>query len=70
MRTTVDIDDELWELARRAGDHLTKRALIEAGLRALVLQAARRRAIALAGSMPELDEPVRRRVGEGFDAAG
>ncbi len=60
MRTTVNIDDALWEEAWRVTSLPTKRALIEAGLRALVAQAARRRAIALAGSMPELEAPPRR----------
>ena len=68
MRTTVDIDDELWEEAWRVGNLATKRALIEAGLRALVQQAARERAIALAGSMPDIELPTRRRIGGAIDA--
>ena len=68
MRTTVEIDDELWEEARRTVKMATKRALIEAGLRALVQQAARERAIALAGSMPGIEAPARRRGVEGSDA--
>lgn len=63
MRTTVTIDDDLWQEAQRVSDAPTKRALIEAGLKALVDQAARRRAIALAGSMPEVVEPPRRSFG-------
>ena len=63
MRTTVNIDDDLWEEAWRATGPTTKRGLIEAGLRALVEQAARRRAIALAGSMPDMEAPPRRRIG-------
>ncbi len=61
MRTTVEIDDRLWEEASAVVQAGTKRVLIEAGLRALVDQAARRRAIALAGSMPDLESPPRRR---------
>ncbi len=63
MRTTVTIDDELWEEASRVAQAPTKRALIELGLKALVAQAARRRAIALAGSMPDLELPPRRSFG-------
>ena len=67
MRTTVNIDDQLWEEAWRAIQPATKRALIEAGLRALVARAARRRAIALAGSMPNLEAPPRRRLTDRAD---
>lgn len=66
MRTTVEIDDELWEAAQAAADAPTKRTLIEAGLRALVDQAARRRAIALKGTLPGIEAPSRRR----FQASG
>ncbi|MBW1881405.1 MAG: type II toxin-antitoxin system VapB family antitoxin [Deltaproteobacteria bacterium] len=60
MRTTVQIDDALFAEAQRVTNAPTKRALFEAGLRALIDQAARRRAIPLAGSMPELEMPPRR----------
>lgn len=49
MRTTVTIDDELWAEAQRVIRAPTKRALLEMGLTALIEQAARHRAIALAG---------------------
>ncbi len=60
MRTTVNIDDNLWEEASRVQEAPTKRALIEMGLQALIDQAARRRAIALAGSMQNIEAPPRR----------
>ncbi len=67
MRTTVEIDDELWAKAEQAAEVSTKRALIELGLKELVKKAARRRAIALAGSMPDLQAPPRRRLPGGGD---
>jgi Arc/MetJ family transcription regulator len=63
MRTTVTIDDALWREAERVTPAPTKRALIEMGLRALVDGAARRRAIALAGTMPDIEMPPRRSFG-------
>ena len=62
MRTTVVIDDELWAAAQRVTDAPTKRALIELGLQALVEQDARRRAIRLAGTMPDIEMPPRRKT--------
>jgi Arc/MetJ family transcription regulator len=61
MRTTVEIDDDLWNRATQAVPTTTKRALIEQGLRALVDRAARQRAITLAGSMPDIEVPSRTR---------
>ena len=64
MRTTVEIDDQLWSDAQAEVNAPTKRALVEAGLRALIDGAARRRAIALAGSMPNIKAPLRRRASD------
>jgi len=64
MRTTLNIDDDLWQEAWRVTDPPSKRALIEMGLRELVRRAARQRAIALAGSMPAAVAPPRRNPGE------
>ena len=65
MRTTVTIDDELWNEVRRVEPHPSNKQLIEKGLRALIDQAARRRAIALGGSMPDIEAPPRRLQGRG-----
>jgi Arc/MetJ family transcription regulator len=61
MRTTLEIDDQLLADAQRVTRAPTKRALVEAGLQALLREEARRRAIALGGSMPDIDTPPRRR---------
>lgn len=61
MRTTVDLNEELLRQAREHAPELTKTALIEEGLRALVkLRAARRLADAI-GTQPSLTAPPRRR---------
>lgn len=62
MRTTITVDDDLWEEAVRATSVSKKKELVEKGLRALIEQAARRRAIALAGTMPEIEAPPRRKL--------
>lgn len=63
MRTTVEIDDDLLAQAQEIAKAHTKRALLEAGLRALIEQEARRRAIALGGSQPDVEMPRRRSFG-------
>lgn len=62
MRTTVDLDEELLSEALRVTGARTKTELLELGLRALVARAARERAIALGGTMPDLEAPPRRGV--------
>jgi Arc/MetJ family transcription regulator len=61
MRTTLIIDDDLLSAAREATGLRTKTAVVEAGLRALVAQAARRRVEALKGTVPDASAPERRR---------
>ena len=61
VRTTITVDDDLWEKAVRATGAKTNKALVESGLRALIDQEARKRAIALGGSMPEITMPHRRK---------
>jgi Arc/MetJ family transcription regulator len=63
MRTTLNLDEKLLEEAQAATGLPTRTAVIEAGLRALVAQAARRRLAALRGAVPELKETPRRRAG-------
>ena len=60
MRTTLNIDEELLEEARRLSGAATKTETVERGLRALVAQEAARRLARLAGRHPEM-EVVRRR---------
>jgi len=61
MRTTVNIADDLLDEARRATGLATKTAVIEAGLRALIEQAARERLARLSGTVREARAPYRRR---------
>lgn len=62
MRTTVDLDEELVERAREYAPGLTKTALIEAGLRALVKLEAARRLAEMGGTQPEIHLPPRRKM--------
>jgi Arc/MetJ family transcription regulator len=61
MRTTVDLDDEVLRQAQEYAPELTKTALLEEGLRALVRQRAARRLADAVGTQPELTVPPRRR---------
>jgi Arc/MetJ family transcription regulator len=61
MRTTLDLDGDLLAEALRATGLSTKTAVIEEGLRALVERAARKRLIALAGTLRDAKAPRRRR---------
>ncbi len=69
MRTTVTVDDKLWGEALRVTGAVTNKALIERGLRALIDQAARQRAISLAGSMPDIRAVARRKFSQGGSEA-
>lgn len=62
MRTTVDLDEELLERAREYAPGLTKTALIEEGLRALIRREACRRLADMAGTQPDLVLPPRRKM--------
>lgn len=62
MRTTVDLDETLVAQAREVAPGLTKTALIEAGLRALVKLEAARRLSEMGGTQPDLDLPPRRKM--------
>ena len=65
MRTTLNIDAELLDAARQATGIRTKTELVEAGLRALVEQAARVRLAALEGKIADAAAPYRRRAPQG-----
>lgn len=61
MRTTINIDDELLEEARRMTGMTEKTVLVREGLRALVERESARRLAQLGGSEPDLEAVPRRR---------
>jgi Arc/MetJ family transcription regulator len=61
MRTTLNLDDELLERARRLSGISEKTALLHAGLEALIARASAKRLAALGGSEPQLRPIPRRR---------
>lgn len=60
MRTTLNIDDQLLDEARRLTGMTEKSALVREGLRALIERESARRLARLGGSEPQV-EPVARR---------
>jgi Arc/MetJ family transcription regulator len=63
MRTTLNIDDELFQQARDLSGLQEKTALIREGLKALIERESARRLAKLGGSEPQL-EPIPRRRSE------
>jgi len=61
MRTTLDLDEELIEEARKLTGIREKTALLHAGLEALLAREAARRLAALGGTEHELRPVPRRR---------
>jgi len=61
MRTTLNIDDELLEEARRLTGVSEKVTLVREGLRALIERESARRLARLGGSEPQLQAISRRR---------
>ena len=61
VRTTINVDQELIEEARRYTGIKGISALMTAGLTALVEREAARRLVKLGGTMPDLEVPPRRR---------
>lgn len=61
MRTTLNIDDQLYEEAVRLTGVKEKTALLREGLKALIQRESARRLSQLGGSEPKLDEIPRRR---------
>ncbi len=61
MRTTVNVDEELVDKARKSTGIDGISALMTAGLTALVQREAARRLAKLGGTMPDLEVPPRRR---------
>lgn len=62
MRTTLDIDDDLLARAHEYAPGLTKTALLEEGLRALIKIESARRLAGMVGTQPPLEAPPRRKV--------
>ncbi|MEE9335669.1 MAG: type II toxin-antitoxin system VapB family antitoxin [Granulosicoccaceae bacterium] len=60
MRTTVSIDDRLFEEAQKATGMTEKAALIREGLKALIERESARRLAQLGGSQPALESAPRR----------
>lgn len=67
MRTTLNIDDQLLEEARRLTGVKEKTALIREALKALIERESARRLARLGGTEPQL-EYVPRRRGEADDS--
>ena len=61
MRTTLKIDDNLLDEARRITGVTEKTALVREGLRALIERESARRLARLGGSEPQLEATSRRR---------
>lgn len=61
MRTTVNVDDELIEEAKRMTGIQSRTQLLNEALRALVAREAARRLARLGGSEPQLESIPRRR---------
>jgi Arc/MetJ family transcription regulator len=61
MRTTLNVDDDLLNRARRLTGVTEKTALVHAGLEALIARASARRLAALGGSQRLLKRIPRRR---------
>lgn len=62
MKTTLHLDDELFERARRLSGLKKKSAVLHAGLEALIARESARKLAALGGSEPRLKAPRRRRT--------
>ena len=64
MRTTLNIDDQLFEEAVRLTGIREKTALLRESLKALIQRESARRLSQLGGSEPKLDDIRRRRNSE------
>ena len=64
MRTTLNLDDELMAQAAEMTGITEKTALVRAALECLVQREAAHRLLLLGGTMPDLEVPRRRRLGD------
>lgn len=60
MRSTLNIDDDLIEEARRLTGIKEKTTLVRAGLEALIAREIGRRLVALGGTQPDFEAAPRR----------
>jgi Arc/MetJ family transcription regulator len=63
VRTTVNVDDDLLELAAKLAGPLDRSAVINEGLKALIQRESAKRLARLGGSQPKLMAAPRRRAG-------
>jgi Arc/MetJ family transcription regulator len=61
MRTTINLDDALFDEAQRLSGLRERTALIREGLKALIERESARRLARLGGSQPQLERVSRRR---------
>lgn len=61
MRTTIDLDEQLLEEAKRASGRTETGAVVRAALVALIERESARRLAHLGGAEPQLTQPSRRR---------
>lgn len=61
MRTTINIDSDLFDTARRITGVKARTALVHEGLRALIERESARRLARLGGSEPQLQHIPRRK---------
>lgn len=64
MRATVSLDDDLLRTAQEYSGLTERAALIREALKALIAREAGRRLLALAGTMPAIEDVPRLRVDE------
>lgn len=62
MRTTLNIDDQLYEEAVRLTGVKEKTALLRESLKALIQRESAKRLSQLGGTEPQLDDVPRRRI--------
>lgn len=62
MRTTVDLDKDLFQEAAKVTGIEEKTKLIHQGLKALILEAARKRLVRLQGTIHDAKAPLRRKT--------
>ena len=62
MRTTLNIDDQLYEEAVRLTGVKEKTALLREGLKALIQRESAKRLSQLGGTEPQLDDIPRHRI--------
>ncbi|MHB8371021.1 MAG: type II toxin-antitoxin system VapB family antitoxin [Leptospirales bacterium] len=69
MRTTLNIEDELLDRARRVSGLKEKTVLVREGLKALIERESARRLALLGGSEPQMETIPRRRPRSGIGSA-